>query len=918
MLISSSSFLLQLLLHALLVSAWFVCCNASASSPTTVTSPVPPPQMPQGNSSDHMALLTFRSSIASDPLGPLSSWNGSSHFCQWHGVTCARRHDADRVIELDLHSLALSGLVHTSIANLTFLESFDLFNNSFHGHIPEEFGHNLLRLRHLDLSMNSLEGEIPPSLGNLSYLQVLDLARNQLTGSIPPQLGSITTMEKICVYKNNLRGSVPHSLGNLTALTVLDLSYNNLTGVIPPSIGKLRNLTSFNAEVNGLTGTVPSSLYNLSSLVVLALGSNQLSGSLPPNFGVSLPSLQNLSMYGNHFYGPIPSSISNASSLLSIQMLANGFSGVIPPTLGTIKNLSYLQLEDNFLEAKHDHDWRFITSLANCTRLAKLILRNNRLEGVLPQAISNLSRGLDTFLLSHNRISGNIPNGIGDLVGLAFLSLRDNLFSGAIPTTIGKLQNIVRLDFSQNQLSGKLPSSICNLPHLNLLLLEMNHLTGAIPPCFGNLQNLWGLDISDNNLSGSIPKELTSIPVLSVLNLFQNSLSGALPLEVDHLKNLNKMDVSNNHFSGVIPNSLGDCQQLANLNIGGNNFIGVIPPSFNKLRGLESLDISRNNLSGNIPNFLQDFSNLNDLNLSFNNFDGETPKGGVFQNASRISILGNPKLCGGILELHLQPCFGGESKSSYGHALLTTIITSLGAVVWIIFAILCIISLRFSKRKTFPSMVRSKEMFSRVTYSQLFRATEGFSLCNLIGTGSFGDVYKGKMDATITNCKSVAVKVINLQQHGASKSFTRECEALKGIRHRNLVKILTSCSSLDFHGNEFKALVLELMQNGSLEQWLHPAPKDDKYCQKHLSLAERVNIATDVAFAIGYLHSHNFKPIVHCDLKPSNVLLDDNMTAHVSDFGLARFLPNKDDSKNPTNSLAFKGSIGYVAPGKST
>ncbi|XP_020089183.1 probable LRR receptor-like serine/threonine-protein kinase At3g47570 [Ananas comosus] len=166
------------------------------------------------------------------------------------------------------------------------------------------------------------------------------------------------------------------------------------------------------------------------------------------------------------------------------------------------------------------------------------------------------------------------------------------------------------------------------------------------------------------------------------------------------------------------------------------------------------------------------------------------------------------------------------------------------------------------------------------------------------------------------NADIVAVKVLNLQQHGAFRSFMSECEALRSIRHRNLVKILTSCSSLDHRGNDFMALVFEYMPNGSLEEWLHPNARENRPFRS-LSLIQRMNIAVDVALALEYLHHEGSVPIVHCDLKPSNVLLDNDMTAHVGDFGLAKFLrqpPHESSEHSSTSTVGIKGSIGYVPP----
>jgi serine/threonine protein kinase len=192
---------------------------------------------------------------------------------------------------------------------------------------------------------------------------------------------------------------------------------------------------------------------------------------------------------------------------------------------------------------------------------------------------------------------------------------------------------------------------------------------------------------------------------------------------------------------------------------------------------------------------------------------------------------------------------------------------------------------------------------------EIAKCTGEFSHDNLIGSGSFGSVYKGKLscDGTI-----IAIKVLNLEQRGASKSFINECNVLRVIRHRNLLKIITAISSVDNQGNDFKALVFEFMCNGSLEDWLHPINQTNK-----LTFFQRLNIAIDVACALDYLHNSCETPIVHCDIKPSNVLLDNDMVAHVGDFGLATFLfeESSDSPKNSIMSARLKGSIGYIPPG---
>ncbi|KAJ1396839.1 Serine/threonine-protein kinase, active site [Sesbania bispinosa] len=814
-----------------------------------------------------------------------------------------------RVTELNLEGYQLHGSISPHVGNLSFMRNFNIRNNSFHGIIPQELFH-LVQLQLLHLNNNSLVGEIPTNLTSLSDLKGLYLSGNNLIGRIPIEIGSLRKLQEVFIWNNKLTGEIPPSLGNLSSLTVLNVGSNNLEGNIPQEICLLKNLSSISVGINKLSGKLPFCLYNMSSLTLFSVALNQFNGSLPPTMLNTLPNLQTLFIGGNQISGPIPSSITNASVLQMFDITQNHFVGQVP-SLGKLKDLGLLGLSQNKLGDNSTKDLEFLKSLTNSSKLYVVDISYNNFGGHLPDSLGNMSNQLNNLYLGGNHISGNIPMALGNLVSLFLLTMENNRFEGTIPATFGKFQKMQVLELSGNQLSGDIPAFIGNLSQLSYLGLGHNMLEGNVPPSIGNCQKLQHLDLSHNNLRGTIPVEVFSLfSLTNLLDLSQNSFSGTIVEEVSMLKNIETLNVSENHLSGDIPRTIGECISLEYLYLQGNSFNGVIPSSLASLKGLRRLDLSRNRLSGSIPEGLQNIAFLEYFNVSFNMLDGEVPTKGVFHNASEVVVTGNNNLCGGISKLHLPPCpvKGKEHAKHHSHKLIAVIV-SVVAFLLILLFILTIYCMR--KRNKKPT-IDSPEIdhLAKVSYENLYNGTDGFSTRNLIGSGNFGHVYIGTLES---EDRVVAIKVLNLQNKGAHKSFIAECNALKNIRHRNLVKILTCCSSTDYKGQEFKALVFEYMKNGSLESWLHPETEIADP-QKSLNLEERLNIITDVALAFHYLHYECEEPVIHCDLKPSNVLLDECMVAHVSDFGLARLLSSVGVSLMQSSTIGIKGTVGYAPP----
>ncbi|KAM7466607.1 hypothetical protein LguiB_014169 [Lonicera macranthoides] len=731
------------------------------------------------NETDMHALLAFKS-ILQDPLGALNSWNDSVHFCSWPGVSCDPRHR--RVTALKLEASGLVGPLSPYLGNLSFIREIRLTNNTLQGF-------------------------------------------NKLEGGIPRELGALPKLVGVSLGNNNLRGEIPSSIGNLTSLEMLYIHLNGLMGSIPDIFGQLRNLMVIVLGANNLSGTIPSSIYNLSSLTSLSLSNNGIGGNLPQNLGLRLPRLKAILLWGNRLTGTIPITLSNASDLQFIELNRNNFVGKVPTNLGSLQRLRRFNFNFNSLGRGDADDANFLSSLTNCTILEAFSVVSNRLGGTLPNSVGNLSIQLRYFGVEDNQMYGELPLGFGNLANLERIELGFNQFEGQIPYDIGKIQKLYKFHLAITRVSGQIPFSLGNLSFLSIVHLYNNALEGRIPSSIGKCKNLILLSLSENNLSGTIPKELFSATTLSIsLDLARNNLVGPIPSEVGNLKNLVELYVSENELSGEIPIELGSCVSLVNMSLNGNFFHGSIPLPFKSLKSVQNLDLSRNNLSGVVPIFLESFS-LRSLNLSFNKFEGELPTKGVFSNASAISIDGNNGVCGGIYELRLPKC-STTSLKKRRLSNLHIVLIAVGCLLLVVFLVSSFIIFLLKKKKREQSSSRSlsMELLLKVSCGDLLKATNGFSSINLIGMGSFGSVIQGILDH---DNLEVAIKVLHLERRGALKSFMVECETLRNIRHRNLVKIITACSSIDFQGNDFKALVYEFMSNESLEKWLHYNGQDE-------------------------------------------------------------------------------------------
>ncbi|KAK4385079.1 LRR receptor-like serine/threonine-protein kinase ERL2 [Sesamum angolense] len=646
------------------------------------------------------------------------------------------------------------------------------------------------------------------------------------------------------------------SCGNIsTSVVALNLSNLNLGGEISPAIGDLKSLQSLDLQGNRLTGQIPDEIGNCVSLLLLDLSNNLLEGDIP--FSISkLKQLELLNLKNNQLTGPIPS------------------------TLTQIPNLKTLGLRGNMLTGTLSPDMCQLTGLCD--------VRGNNLTGTIPENIGNCT-SFEILDISYNQITGEIPYNIGFLQ-VATLSLQGNMLTGKIPEVIGLMQALAVLDLSENELVGPIPPILGNLSYTGKLYLHGNKLTGPIPPELGNMTKLSYLQLNGNQLTGGIPAELGRLEQLFELNLANNNLEGPIPENISSCTALNQLNVHGNRLNGSIPSGLKHLESLTYLYVSFSTTVYC-------------LDLSSNNFSGSVPASVGDLEHLLTLNVSYNYLDGSIPA--EFGNLRSIQtiFIGNPLLCGHWLGSICDP-YPPKSRAVFSRT--TVVCITLGFITLLSMIIVAVYKSNQPKQFLKGSNKNLMQGSSKLvvlhmdmaihTYEDIMRLTENLSEKYIIGCGASSTVYK----CVLKNSRPIAIKRLYTQYPHDSREFETELETIGSIRHRNVVSL---------HGYSFSPmgnlLFYDYMENGSLWDLLHGPSKKVK-----LDWETRLKVAVGAAQGLSYLH-HDCNPkIIHRDVKSSNILLDENFEAHLSDFGIAKCLPT---AKTHASTYVL-GTIGYIDP----
>ncbi|KAG5552748.1 hypothetical protein RHGRI_010746 [Rhododendron griersonianum] len=596
----------------------------------------------------------------------------------------------------------------------------------------------------------------------------------------------------------------------------------------------------------------------------------------------------------------------------------------------------------------------FLSSTIHLLKLATICCRdlsfNKGLTGSLSSSLGDLQK-LNILILAGCGFSGNIPDELGSLTELSFLLFDGNRIKGTIPDTLGLVQTLEVLDLSNNSFqSSEAPTWFSTLQSLTTLIVEYGSLQGPLPQTLFSLPQIQEVKLRNNAFNNTLIMGNSIGQQLQLVDLQNNQISTITlgskltntlilignPVCASALANTEycqlEQQTARPYSTSLANCGTTSCSPDQKLNPQSCNcaypyggtlyFRGPLFRELSNANIFHSLEMSMWMKLGLTPGSVSlqnPFFNLDDyLQVQLQLF----PTGGKYFNRTEILRLGfalsnqtyKPPSEFGPYYFIAAPYFfpdehGGTSISSraiigiaIGCGVLVLVLVGLGAY-----------AVRQKKRaekaiglsKPFASwapsgkdsggapQLKGARWFS---YDELKKCTNNFSQNNEIGYGGYGKVYKG----LLSGGQLLAIKRAQQGSTQGGLEFKTEIELLSRVHHKNLVGLVGFC----FEQGE-QMLVYEFMPNGTLKESLSGKSGI------HLDWKRRLRITLGSARGLAYLHDLADPPIIHRDVKSTNILLDENLTAKVADFGLSKLVS---DSSKGHVSTQVKGTLGYLDP----
>ncbi|CAH8391267.1 unnamed protein product [Eruca vesicaria subsp. sativa] len=748
------------------------------------------------------------------------------------------------------------------------------------------------------LKSQNLNGSLPKELAGLPFLQEIDLTKNYLNGSIPPEWGTLPLLN-ISLLGNRISGPIPKEIGNITTLLSLVVEYNQISGKLPPELGNLQNIDRLFVSSNNLSGDIPSTFSKLTKLTDFRISDNQ-------------------------FTGTIPDFIQNWTRLDKLVIQASGLVGPIPSVIGNLGRLTDLRITD--LSGPESP----IPQLRNLTSIKHLVLRNCNLTGVLPSYLGSRLT-LKTLDLSFNKLSGPIPASYSPLVDVDYIYFISNMLTGEVPNWM--IDNGDYVDLTFNNFSNVLRTSDCQKNTVNMFsstnpLVENNHSNVSCLSSYSCPKTFYGLHINCGGDELKINKTKYDADALETAG-FYDSRNGWVSSNTG-----NFMDDNRSPKGFIWQNTLE--LEIADPSLYTQARLSAISLTYYALC-LGEGNYTVNLHFAEIMFMFSDYTTYISLGRRFfdiyvqgkrvaKDFDIVTEAKG----AGRAVVKSFPvTITNRKLEIRLLWAGKGTQvipeRGSYGSLISAVSVdpnftppkeagtgtgggTSIGAVVGGVVAstvfLLLLIGGIFWWRGCLIPKSQMEEDFKNLDFQissfslrQIKVATDNFDAANKIGEGGFGPVHKGELsDGTV-----IAVKQLSAKSKQGNREFLNEIAMISAVQDPHLVKLYGCC----VEGDQL-LLVYEYLENNSLARALF-GPLET---QIRLDWPTRQRICVGIARGLAYLHEQSRLKIVHRDIKATNVLLDKELNAKISDFGLAKL----DEEENTHMSTRVAGTYGYMAP----